>query len=228
MAELIPVSMPCEPDRIVSRFEFAGPHSLNEPGQPRRSGSAPEERRAELAAIIDWLRADDDRHLRYQARDGFTFCNIYAHDYCHLAGVYLPRVWWTPEAIQEQRKGEIPEPLYAENLFEQRVNATFLWLREFGPEFGWGDVATLTELQNAANAGGVCLLVALRRDFGRPGHITVVVPEMGRHCALRNEAGHVTVPLQSQAGTVSFRYDTWRPDWWLDEQFSDHAFWAHP
>jgi hypothetical protein len=225
---LVAVSMPCEPGRIIRRTEIAGPHSLNEPGQPGRHGGTPEERCAELAAIIEWLAVDDDRHLRYKARDGYTFCNIYAHDYCHLAGVYAPRVWWTREAIDTQRGGGTVEPRYAENLFEQRVNDTFHWLREFGAEFGWQPVGTLTELQSQVNDGAVGLVLGLRREPGRPGHITVVVPEIAEHHALRNEAGEVTVPLQSQAGTQSFRYDTWRPDWWKDEQFAESAFWLHP
>lgn len=218
------VSMPCEPGRIISRSALAGPHSLNEPDQPSRTRGTADE----LHAIIEWLGVDNDAYLRYRTRDGFTFCNIYAHDYCHLAGAYLPRVWWTPEAVEAIRAGEVVEPRYAENLFEQRVNDTFRWLGAFGPEFGWERATDLTELQERVNAGAVGLTVAHRKEYGRPGHITVVVPETAAARALRDADGRVTVPLQSQAGTINFRYDTWRPDWWLDEQFSDWAFWVHP
>lgn len=217
------VSMPCDPGRIIARAEIAGPHSLNEPGQPTRSRGTVDE----LHAIIDWLGVDNDAHLRYRTRDGFTFCNIYAHDYCHLAGTYLPRVWWTPETVEAIRAGESPEPRYAENLFEQRVNDTFRWLQAFGAEFGWERLSDATVLQARVNEGAVGLIVAHRKEYGRPGHITVVVPETPDHHALRDEAGRVTVPLQSQAGTINFRYDTWRPGWWLDDQFSDWAFWIN-
>jgi hypothetical protein len=63
---------------------------------PTRTGATPDELRASLGEVIDYIATDKPAHKRYQPRDGLTFCNIYAHDYCFLAGVYLPRVWWTP------------------------------------------------------------------------------------------------------------------------------------
>ena len=35
-----------------------------------------------LWRIVDYLAVDKASHARYQPRDGLTFCNIYAHDYC--------------------------------------------------------------------------------------------------------------------------------------------------
>ncbi len=59
------------------------------------------------------------------------------------------------------------------------------------------------------------------------GHIVAVVPETDKEKAKRNGDGLVTAPLQSQAGSVNFRYGTGRPEWWTGEQFADSAFWIH-
>src|SRR5690606_1288977 len=114
---------------------------------------------------------DTPAHRRYQPRAGLTFCNIYGHDYCHLAGTYLPRVWWTASAVVAQSAGVKVEPLIGNTLFEVRANDLFRWLRDFGPAFGWRQTGTLTKLQQAANEGGIGLIVARRKEDGRSGHI---------------------------------------------------------
>ena len=122
---------------VTKRSDTATAHSLNEARQPGRKGAAPEELIAELLAIIDWLAVDDETHRRYQPRDGLTFCNIYAHDFCHLAGVYLPRVWWTQRAALDLAQGKAVEPLIGNTITEVRANDLFRWLHDFGLEFGW-------------------------------------------------------------------------------------------
>jgi len=135
------------------------------------------ELRQELAAIIDYLAVDKASHIRYQPQSGVTFCNIYAHDYCHLAGVYLPRVWWTPDAIERLAQGQTVEPRLESTIDEQRANDLFRWLRAFGSRFGWRQTGTLTKLQTEANAGAVGIIVARRTIDGKSGHIVMVVPE---------------------------------------------------
>jgi hypothetical protein len=212
---------------VTRPTEVANAHSLNEPNQPGRKGTTADDIRAELAAIIDWLAVDDASHLRYQPRSRSTFCNIYAHDYCHLAGVYLPRVWWTPGAIEALAQGERVEALYDHTIEEQRANDLFRWLRDFGPRFGWRQTGMLSKLQLEVNQGAIGLIVARRKEDGLSGHIVVVVPETNEHQARRNMAGEVIGPLQSQAGTTNFRYATGKPNWWKDERFADCAFWLH-
>ena len=73
----------------------------------------------------------------------------------------------------------------------------------------------------------VSLIVARRKEDGRSGHIVAVVPETATDEARRDEAGQVTMPLQSQAGTVNFRYGLSSPNWWRDERFAEAAFWMH-
>jgi hypothetical protein len=221
------VLMPRNPGTITRRRDAPDAHSLNEDGQPGRSGTAPDQLRAELTAIVDWLAVDDPKYLRYQPRSGVTFCNIYAHDYCHLAGVYLPRVWWSAPALLRIAHGETVEPLIGNTINEMRANDLFRWLRDFGAGFGWRQTGTTTKLQTEVNQGAIGLIVARRKEDGRSGHIVAVVPETPEESARRNAAGDVVAPLQSQAGARNFRYGTGTQNWWNGEQFAESAFWLH-
>src|SRR4030095_2272878 len=107
-------------------------------------------------------------------------------------------------------------------------NDLFRWLRAFGLRFGWRQTGTLTKLQTEVNAGAVGLIVALRTEEGKPGHIAMVVPEVGEKRARRDSSGEVVAALQSQAGATNFRYGTGTLNWWRKEQFGDSAFWIHP
>jgi hypothetical protein len=225
---IVAVYMPRKPGIITRRVDPAGPHSLNEPDQPQRNAETAAERCAQLAAIIDWLAVDKAANRRYQPTGGgTTFCNIYAHDYCFLANVYLPRVWWTPGAIEQLAKGEKLELLYEKTIDEQRANDLFRWLRDFGPRFGWRQTGTPTKLQEAANLGGIGIIVARRKIDGKSGHIVAVVPETNDQKAKRDSNGSVTSPLQSQAGVTNFRYRAAPVQWWTGGQFADSAFWIH-
>ncbi|HEX2271940.1 MAG TPA: hypothetical protein VHH35_20520, partial [Pyrinomonadaceae bacterium] len=212
---------------ITKRTGVATAHSLNEPDQPGRKGTTPDELRAELGKIIDYLAVDKAAHKRYKPITNATFCNIYAHDYCHLAGVYLPRVWWSAAAIERLAQGQTVPPLLGNTIDEQRANDLFRWLRDFGLRFGWRQTGSLTKLQLEVNQGAVGVIVARRRNDGLSGHIAMVVPETDEHSAKRNAAGEVIAPLQSQAGRNNFRYGTGGPNWWKGQQFAESAFWLH-
>jgi hypothetical protein len=224
---VVAVFMPRKPGTVTKRSDNANAHSLNESGQPGRKGTTPAELVTELRKIIDWLAVDKESHLRYQPRDGLTFCNIYAHDYCFLAGAYLPRVWWTEEAVVALEKGNKVEPLIGNTISEVRANDLFRWLRARGPAFGWRQTGTLDKLQEMANQGGLGLIVARRKEDGRSGHIVMVVPESAEDRARRNASGQVVAPLQSQAGVSNFRYGTGTLNWWSDDKFAEAAFWIH-
>ena len=216
-----------KPGVIVKRRGIANALSLNEPNQPGRGGATAEALRQEMAAIVEWLDTENPAYLRYQPRDGLTFCNIYAHDFCHLAGVYLPRVWWTSKALVELAKGNPVEPRLGATISEVVANELFAWLRDFGPTFGWRSTGTLTKLQTEVDQGAVGVIVARCKESNRPGHITVVVPETADWSAKRNTAGEVVAPLQSQAGATNFRFCTGKTDWWRGEQFAEFSFWLH-
>lgn len=219
--------LPSSPDRPVRRTEIAGARSLMEPDMPTRSAETPEGQRGDLARIIGWLNVENPAHARYAPRAGLTFCNIYAHDYCTRAGVYLPRVWWNGPALMRMAAGQTVEAKIGNTVDEVRANDLFRWLRDFGPGFGWHRAVTLTDLQEAANAGGVGLIVARRVQDGRSGHIVPVVPETADHTARRSSAGAVTMPLQSQAGVRNFNYGRSTLNWWMDPKFAEFAFWTH-
>lgn len=224
---IVAVTMPRKAGTVTRRTGIATAHSLNEPDQPGRKGTTPDELRAELAEIIDYLAVDKPAHKRYKPITNATFCNIYAHDYCHLAGVYLPRVWWSAAAIERLARGETVPPLLGNTIDEQRANDLFRWLRDFGLRFGWRQTGSLTKLQLEVNQGAVGVIVARRRNDGLSGHIAMVVPETDEHSAKRDAAGEVVAPLQSQAGRNNFRYGTGGTNWWKGQQFAESAFWIH-
>jgi hypothetical protein len=224
---IVAVTMPRKEGTITRRKDIADSHSLNEPNQPDRVGTTPAALVAELGRIITWLAVDKPAHKRYQPRNGLTFCNIYTHDYCHLAGVYLPRVWWTQAAIKDLAQGKTVRPFIESTITEMRANDIFRWLRDFGQDFGWRQTGTLTKLQEAANQGALGLIIARRKEDGRSGHMIMVVPEMDKKRARRNAAGEVIAPLQSQAGSVNFRYRTGKLKWWNEDRFAESAFWIH-
>lgn len=62
-----------------------------------RSAAGAAAKCADLRAIGDWLAVEESK--RYLSGEGKTYCNVYAADYCYLAGVYLPRVWCNPKAL---------------------------------------------------------------------------------------------------------------------------------
>lgn len=224
----IPVAwMPRAAGSITRRTQPADAHSLNEPGQPGRHGATPDALRAELAAIIAWLDCENPAYKRYQPRDGLTFCNIYVHDFCTLAGAYVPRAWWTSPALAKLQRGEDVPPLIGNTLREMRANDLFQWLRDYGPDYGWRQTGTLDKLQLAANQGGLGIIVARRKEDGRSGHIVMVVPETDTQRAKRDASGSVTSPLQSQAGARNFRYGGLPAGWWNGAQFAEFAFWVH-
>jgi hypothetical protein len=197
-------------------------YSLNDPQQPRRTGTASAARVQELGAILDYLRVE--AAARYKRTPSATFCNIYAHDYCHLAGVYLPRVWWRAKALAQLVQGHKPAVTYGVTVEEYNVTALFNWLEEFGPDFGWRRTVSVADLQQAANLGQVAIIAAQRTNLNAPGHIVAIVPETAQHKATRKGAV-VTVPLQSQAGATNFRYGG--RTWWSGTQFRRFGFWIH-
>ncbi len=219
------VDMPAKPTK---RTAAATAYSVNEPGQPVRTGATAEERAASLGRIVDWLAPGDQTHKRYWPVGGTTFCNIYAHDYCHLAGVYLPRVWWNDAALAKLAAGQAVAPEYGVTIGEVTANALVAWIVKFGPSFGWRRSTSLTELQDEANAGSVVVMAAQHKPAGHHGHIVAVVPETADHVARRAPGGEVTTPLQSQAGAANFNYGAPLPNWWTSSEHVNPGFWIHP
>lgn len=221
------VFMPWKEGAVVRRTSPAGAHSLKEAGQPTRKGATAAELRDSITKIIKWLAVDEPAHLRYKPHGGLTFCNIYAHDFCFLAGVYLPRCWWSSSALLKLAAGQQVQPLIGNTIREMRANDLFRWLRDFGPGFGWRQTGTLTKLQSEVNQGAIGLIVARRKEEGKSGHIVMVVPETADETARRDTTSNVIAPLQSQAGAKNFQRGRGTANWWNGEQFAEFAFWIH-
>lgn len=201
-------------------------YPIGEASRPARETlSPPDQRIAQLRAIGDYLAVESSP--RYARTPSATFCNVYAHDHGYLAGAYLPRVWWTGPALLRIGQGETLSAIYAETVREMRADDLFAWLVDIGPRFGWQRVFDASALQAAANSGGMGVICADRATEGRPGHITLVVPEDSVHRAQRDADGHVTQPLQSQAGALNRRFGSAGPNWWMGSEFRDRGFFIH-
>lgn len=211
----------------VTRKIQAWAYALNEAGQPTRDSnfSASDKVKA-LTNIVKWLDVENVNHLRYKPLRVPTFCNIYAYDYCWLAGVYLPRVWWNSQALIDLAAGRNVQPIYDETVHEMNANSLFRWFKDFGAMFGWKRTASIDEMQTAANRGQVVIISAENKISNRSGHIVAVVPETDSQKAERS-SGLVVKPLQSQAGRNNRQYQT--DLWWvrLAATYREHGFWIN-
>jgi hypothetical protein len=157
-----------------------------------------------LHKIIDFL--DVEKSARYQPIQTATYCNIYAYDYAYACGAFIPRVWWTAEAIRTNSF----TPSYGKTVTEMNANALYDWFPKHGPAFGWKEV-NFAEAQRLANAGNCVVLIAANKNRARSGHITAVVPETDKVKAVGSQ-GIIVYPVQSQAGRVNRKY--FNTKWW--------------
>lgn len=192
--------------------------AIGDSAAPRRHAAS---KTADLAAIINYL--DVERGARYQPTPTSTYCNIYAYDYCYLAGAYLPRVWWTGSALARLALGQSVEVRYGDTVHELNANSLFNWLADFGSQFGWRRVFQPDDIQAHSNAGGVAVICAQRKELNRSGHIAAVVPETTSQQAARSGA-NVVRPVQSQAGARNFRYTNGPRAWWQGAEFREFGF----
>ena len=199
-------------------------YPLGEPNRPSRDTSSVATATASIHNIIKWI--DVEQSARYEPNAKSTYCNIYAHDYCYLNGVYLPRVWWTSKALIElNHRNHVPVQ-YGQTVNELNANNLLRWLLEWGDDFGWRRVFDLNELQAEANRGKVCIISARNINENSSGHICAVVPENNTEKAIWNADGKIKFPLQSQAGRTNKKYfnNSW---WWLTRTFADFGYFVH-
>ena len=213
---------------IIRSRDGGRAYPLGETGRPRRNGTYAETKIRQLINIVNYLDSENAEHARYWPKGGTTYCNIYAYDYCYLAGVYLPRVWWTDKALfQIKNRNQHPPATYGDTVRELNANMLHDWFEDYGSDFQWKRVLSLDVLQAAANNGEVCMVVAQRTDLNRSGHITAVVPEQNDHNATRSAAGEILRPLESQAGRINYRFHAKPRVWWSDKRFHAFSFWRH-
>jgi len=221
--KIVPVHMQENRPEITRNRDGGRAFPLGEPNRPIRQEITTSEKAAELTKIIEWLAVKKNK--RYKRKPSATYCNIYAYDYCYLAGVYLPRVWWKSSAIAKLAVGKVVIPKYGVTILELNANSLHDWLDEFGEKFGWESIFNLTEIQTSANAGEVVVICAQRRNLNYSGHICLVVPETENHNA-EWKNGKVVKLLQSQAGSKNFRYTT-LDRWWASSKYRNFGFWKH-
>jgi hypothetical protein len=197
-----------------TRASPASASPLGEAGMPRNAPHGV----SGLNTLIDWLQVDQSR--RYRPGGGKTYCNIYAYDVAYASGVYLPRVWWTDKAIAALEAGQSVAAQYDATVREMNANAIHNWLIDYGARFGWKRTLSLTDLQDCANRGGIATICGRRKDLARSGHIVIIAPETASVKARRDGSGRVTMPVQSQAGSVNFPRRTPAAPWWADARFS--------
>ena len=225
----IPPSHMTENRRDIKRTANRGrAYPLGEADRPGRTGDTPAQKAKDLLQIVRYLNSKKPAHKRYQPKSRTTYCNIYAYDYCYLAGVFLPRIWWTGPALRRIRDGDDVSVSYGDTVREMNANMLHDWFEDYGASFGWQNEISLDTLQEAANEGEVCVIVAQRKDLGRSGHIVAVVPENDKARATRNRAGRVLHPVESQAGTKNFRFKVGNSQWWQQDKFRSFGFWRVP
>lgn len=225
---LPPARMTAEGTGITRSLDGGRLHPLGEAGRPGVSAEDPAAQAEQLLDIVAWLDCENPGHGRYRAKRGASPSITYVADYCDLAGVYLPRVWWTGPALARIAQEQRVEAAYDRTVRELSTNGLFDWLSDHGTAFGWHREVDLIMLQEAANAGEVCLIVAKGRDLDRAGRVVAVVPEHAGCRARRDKLGDVLRPVESYCGARKVRCATARTTWWLSARYRDHAFWRHP
>jgi hypothetical protein len=225
--ETLPAAHLSENRRDISRSQDWGrAYPLGEADRVRRTASNPDTKARQLIKLTNYLDSENPHHRRYWPKQGSTYCNIYAYDYCYLAGVYMPRVWWKDSSLRQIRNGLDVDVLYGVTVHELNANMLYNWFEDYGTVYEWKRVLNLDILQAAANKGEVCIIVAQHRDSNRSGHIAAAVPEHEHFAASRRASGEVLCPLQTQAGAANHRFFTGNA-WWRKSQFHAFSFWRH-
>lgn len=207
------------PSPILRANDWGHPYRLTE--EPPPYDTTPES----VHGIIKWLGVE--KGARWRPKPGTTYCNVYATDFSHALGVYLPRVWWSPASEVALAGGGQTKPVYGKTVVELSANALFRWLA--GPHastFGWQRTDSFTDAQHAANAGLPVVLCARKKVEASPGHIAVVAPETGTVIARRDGKGAVELPVISQAGARNEELAVSTP-WWCSPDMAEWGLWIH-
>jgi hypothetical protein len=212
----------------------ASPDLSNSRAFPIRVNVAP---RFDAVKVLKYLSVANAP--RYRPEKGLTFCNIFACDYCYLMGLYLPRVWWNNNALDEIVKSikaeETPtvESRYGSTVNELNANSLNAWLPLYGPNFGWESLPFtpdgMREAQSLVNRGATSVISASTMT-DRPGHISVIIPE---DVGQKWKANEVTdgdlvgdfIPVQAQAGSRCFTGVAW--NWWALGKYPRTGLWVN-
>ncbi len=197
-------------------------YSINSNDRPVRNVTSSNTRKQSIWSIMDYL--DVENSERYQANSLLNYSSVYAHDYAHLCGCYLPRVWWTDAGMLAFIQEQDTPVRYGITIREMNDNLLYEWLYHWGRQFGWNQVFHLNLLQEAANEGKVCLISAQGQHQDASGHICLVIPETPDFKAVRKQ-DLVCIPLMSQAGKENHK--TFSNRWWTRDEYGFFGFWVH-
>ena len=190
------------------------------------------QRKGAIVGLLGLL--DVENSARYRKGDGSTHCDLYACDFLHQLGAYLPIVWWNAEALAAWERGvpqsvNYPSKTQDGTVRELSANSLHDWLLERGPGYGWRTLDSAKALQSHVDQTGYPAVICARRaDRRKSGHITCVVPDQFR----ADGAGigpHIHgpgyAPLQTQAGSTNRRL--FASVWWDSGQFDSVVFAAY-
>ncbi len=150
------------------------------------------------------LFLDVEKNPRYAPTPTSTFCNVAAHDFATLAGHYIPRVWWTIEAMTRKDSAAI----YGKNCVEMNANALHDWFFSHGRSFGWGRT-DIIEAQEIVNKGGFAIIVARNKNRRQSGHISVIMPGDVQAIPLQWNAGRVNKASFRSSWYTRVTFDSW-------------------
>lgn len=166
-------STPAKPAPVNPPVKPVAPPPTADPGLVKKVKDA-------IAAL------DVTQTPRYQPRNGNTYCNIFAMDFCKKMGVPFP------EWLDWNKDGKIDDYLNA--------NEAISWLNgsynkggvQTGAQLGWKTVSA-EEAAKYASGGKVVLAGWTNPVASQPGHLAVVRPE--------STAGNIQI---AQAGGKNF------------------------
>lgn len=164
---------------------------------------------------------DVENNALYSPGGGKTYCNIYAYDVVTALGGYLPRVWWSDNAIERIRNGESVQPKYDDTIFEMNANALTAWMPEHGVSYGWRRASDMSNAQEEANSGKVVIILAANVNPRRSGHVAVILAETDQF-----QAGE-DMPLISQAGSRNVAHAPASSAWWENDSHTNGAAWIY-
>ncbi len=167
-------------------------YALSEEGMPKGNG-LPET----LLQIARFL--DPTNSARYSLKNKVS--HVYAHDFCYLAGAYLPLVWWG-----DANFGDGPK-------VQMTGTAVWDWLIDYGKEFGWKPVEDLKQAQELADVGHVVTIIALPKNVNSDARLTMVVPETKECFDPQYQKG---IPCQSRAGKTFIKTDWYNGSSWRE------------
>ena len=213
----------CWNDLSDERKKIYGSPPITSQEAPRRSHLTTHTKLQGIHAIHEFL--DVESSSRYQINNSITYCHTYVCDFIDLAGGYLPRVWWTKDAIKKLRDGENLELSDPNNVDVLGARGLYNWLYHWGSHYEWRQTFDADKAQLAANNGQLSLIAARRESDDAAGHICMIIPENNKRKAIRKN-GRVIIPAMSHAGIRNRSFFTNK--WWIAETFRFFGFWISP